>query len=675
MKTTPFYITTPIYYVNDEPHIGHAYSTIAVDVMARYEALRGRPTRFLTGLDEHGLKIERRAQEVGLPPQDFVDKMASPFKRAWDALDCRYDDFIRTTEERHKVRAQKIFERMREAGDIYLDEYEDWYCVGCESFKLERELLEGNLCPDHKRPCERIKERSYFFRLSKYGPKLLEFYEKNPQFVAPEGRFNEVKSFVAEGLRDLSVSRTSFDWGIPLPDDPDHVMYVWLDALTNYMTALGGPAEPGEAPLYDQFWAGNEGSIVHVVGKDILRFHAIYWPAFLMSAGLKLPTQIRAHGWLTINGEKMSKSLGNFIPPVPLAEQVGVDVLRYYLMREVGFGHDGDFSHKNLIARYNGELANGLGNLLNRILPFIEKHFDGAIPALASKGELEEGLIKKADEAAERSARFLDGGVPNRALDAIWEVVAKANWYVDQTEPWRLSKEEKLDELARVISIIALSLARISRMIAPFMPEKAAALRAQLGLDALEPAVGDDRWPLRALDEVAGRSIVRDAALFPRIDKNREAEILEALGVAEKAGEKSAKAPKKEKSGSKKAKLADEAPALPEPEGGYIEFDDFTKVDLRLGLIVRAERVPKSDKLLRLRVDLGEAEARQILAGIGEHYDPEAIVGRRVVVVANLAPRKMMGLTSQGMVLAVSDESGFATLTVDREIAPGTQVS
>lgn len=672
MKTTPFYITTPIYYVNDEPHIGHAYSTIAVDVMARYEALRGRPTRFLTGLDEHGLKIERRAQEVGLPPQDFVDKMAGPFKRAWDALGCRYDDFIRTTEERHKVRAQKIFERMRDAGDIYLDEYEDWYCVGCESFKLERELLEGNLCPDHKRPCERIRERSYFFKLSKYGPKLLEFYEANPQFVAPEGRFNEVKSFVAEGLRDLSVSRTSFDWGIPLPDDPDHVMYVWLDALTNYMTALGGPAARGEAPLYDEFWAASEGSIVHVVGKDILRFHAIYWPAFLMSAGLKLPTQIRAHGWLTINGEKMSKSLGNFIPPVPLAEKVGVDVLRYYLMREVGFGHDGDFSHKNLIARYNGELANGLGNLLNRILPFIEKHFEGKIPALKRATELEEGLMQKARESAEKSARFLDSGVPNRALDAIWEVVARANWYVDQTEPWRLSKEEKVEELARVIAVIAESLARISRMITPFMPEKAAALRAQLGLPALEPLVGEDRWPLGSLDDMTGRAIVRDAALFPRIDKKAEAELLESLGVAEKAASAAPPAPIKEK---KKAKLDDEAPALSEPEGGYIEFGDFEKVDLRLGLIVRAERVPKSDKLLRLRIDLGEEDARQILAGIGEHYEPESIVGRRVVVVANLAPRKMMGLTSQGMVLAVSDDSGFSTLTVDREIAAGNRVS
>lgn len=672
MKTTPFYITTPIYYVNDEPHIGHAYSTIAVDVMARYEALRGRPTRFLTGLDEHGLKIERRAQEVGLPPQEFVDKMAAPFREAWDALNCRYDDFIRTTEERHKLRAQKIFEKMRDAGDIYLDEYEDWYCVGCESFKLERELLEGNLCPDHKRPCERIRERSYFFRLSKYGPKLLEFYEANPHFVAPEGRFNEVKSFVAEGLHDLSVSRTSFDWGIPLPGDPEHVMYVWLDALTNYITALGGPAEPGQAPLYDRFWAESEGQIVHVVGKDILRFHAIYWPAFLMSAGLKLPTQIRAHGWLTINGEKMSKTLGNFIPPVPLAERVGVDVLRYYLMREVGFGHDGDFSHKNLIARYNGELANGLGNLLNRILPFVEKHFEGAIPALEGAGTLELGLREKVDESAAKAAKFLDAGVPNRALDAIWEAVAKANWYIDQTEPWRLSKEARTEELARVIAIIAETLGRISRMIAPFMPEKAAALRTQLGLHAIAPAEADDRWPLTSIDEVAGRKIQRGTALFPRIDKKAEAELLEALGVAPKPEKtEAAKSSKSEK----KAKLKDEAPELPAPEGGYIEFDDFTKVDLRLGLVVKAERVPKSDRLLRLRVDLGEGEPRQILAGIAEQYTPEAIVGRRVIVVANLAPRKLMGLTSQGMVLAVSDESGFATLTVDREIAPGTQVS
>ncbi len=664
----PFYITTPIYYVNDRPHIGHAYSTIATDVLTRFAKVRGRPTRFLTGLDEHGLKIERRARELGKEPQAFVDEMATPFQEAWKALNCQHDDFIRTTEPRHKERAQAIFQRMVEAGDVYEGEYEDWYCVGCESFKLERELLEGNVCPDHKKPCERIKEKSYFFRLSKYGPKLLEFYEAHPHFVAPQGRYNEVKSFVAEGLRDLSISRTSFKWGIPVPGAPEHVMYVWLDALTNYVTALGGPAEPGEAPLYDRFWANPESQVVHIVGKDILRFHAVYWPAFLMSAGLRLPSQIQAHGWLTINGEKMSKSLGNFLPPVPLAEAVGVDVLRYYLMREVGFGYDGDFSHKNLVARYNGELANGLGNLLNRILPFVEKHFGGVIQPLDEPGELEIELREAARKAAFEANRHLEEVLPHRALDAIWELVAFANRYVDRTEPWKLSKNGDERALARCTTAIIEALAAVSVMAWPFMPGKCDLLRAQIGLPPLEPEEGACMWPFEPRETVAGKKVVKGEALFPRIDAKAEAALLEKLGVkpAEPA------APKDE---APKAKLADEPSKLAEPEGGYITFDDFAKVDLRLGLVRSAEPVPKSDKLLRLKVDLGEAEPRQILAGIRQRYAPEAMVGRRVVVVANLAPRKLLGFTSQGMVLAVGDGDAFSVLGVEGEIAPGSRVS
>jgi methionyl-tRNA synthetase len=346
----PFYVTTPIYYVNDRPHIGTAYSTIAADVLTRYQRLRGRPGRFLTGLDEHGLKIARAAEAKGMSPQTFVDQMQAPFRDTWKLLDCEYDDFIRTSEPRHKQLVAALWERITERGDIYLGEYEDWYCVGCEMFYTEKDLLPGNICPVHQTPVERIKESSYFFRLSKYTQPLLDFYDAHPDFVKPAGRLNEVKSFVREGLRDLSLSRTSFTWGIPVPSDPKHVMYVWFDALTNYMSALGGPAQPGAAPLYDQFWPPS-GHAMHIVGKDILRQHAIYWPAFLLSAGIEPPTQVWAHGWLTVNGQKMSKSLGNFLAPEPLVDAFGVDALRYYLMRDIAFGQDGDFSHENLLAR------------------------------------------------------------------------------------------------------------------------------------------------------------------------------------------------------------------------------------------------------------------------------------------------------------------------------------
>ena len=350
----PFYVTTPIYYVNDRPHIGTAYSTIAADVLARYHRLRGRPTHFLTGVDEHGLKLDRAAQAAGKSPQQFVDGMAPPFLDAWKLLECTNDDFIRTTEPRHTKRAQALWRIIAERGDIYLGEYEDWYCVGCETYYAERDLIDGKLCPQHKRPLERIKESSYFFRLSKYTDRLLEFYDAHPDFVRPEGRFNEVRSFVREGLRDLSVSRTSFKWGIPVPGDSAHVMYVWFDALANYISALGAPASGGPAPLFDRLWPPN-GEVLHIVGKDILRFHAVFWPAFLFSAGIEPPTHVWAHGWLTVNGEKMSKTLGNFLPPTPLVEAFGADVLRYYLMRDVAFGQDGDFSHENLLQRYHGD--------------------------------------------------------------------------------------------------------------------------------------------------------------------------------------------------------------------------------------------------------------------------------------------------------------------------------
>ncbi|MFW6050364.1 MAG: methionine--tRNA ligase [Myxococcota bacterium] len=662
----PFYVTTPIYYVNDRPHIGHAYSTVAADVLHRYNAVRGRPTFFLTGLDEHGLKIERRARELELDPQEFVDRMARPFRDAWEILGCAHDEFIRTTEWRHKERVQHLWERLEAAGDIYLGDYEGWYCVGCEAYYTEKELDEGNVCPTHRKPVERIREQSYFFRLGNYTDRLLDFYDENPTFVQPEGRFNEVKSFVREGLKDLSVSRTSFRWGVPVPHAPEHVMYVWLDALTNYISALGGPAEPREAPLFDTFWPPGA-RVIHIVGKDILRFHAVYWPAFLMSAGIEPPTQIWAHGWLTVNGEKMSKSLGNFLPPEPLADAFGADVLRYYFMRDVAFGQDGDFNHRSLLARYHGELGNGLGNLLNRLVAsIVKKSLDGRVPAVdpAALQDEDRALIATAERAAAAAARHMDAIAPQRALEAVWELVGHANRYVDQTAPWTLAKEGKSDRLAQVAYTVLEALRWMSVMLWPVMPKKCDELRHQLGLPPLMPTERLDLWPSVWGGLRAGTATRPGQPLFPRFDAQQERAVLERLGVADASDDANDAARRAARTAAKAKK----------GNAGVISIDDVAKVDLRVGLVKEAEAVEKSDRLLRLTIDLGEEAPRQVLAGIKEHYRPEALVGRRVVVVANLEPRKMMGLESHGMVLAASDEGGLTVATVEGEIAPGSRV-
>jgi methionyl-tRNA synthetase len=664
----PFYVTTPIYYVNDKPHIGHAYSTVAADVLARYARLRGAPVRFLTGTDEHGQKIEESAQARGIDPQAFVDQMSPPFRKCFEELSCSFDDYIRTTEARHKERVQRLWKTMQERGDIYLGEYEGWYSVADEAYITEKELEE--LDPVTRSKVKRMSEPSYFFKLSEFGDRLMKLYEEHPDFVQPAGRFNEVKSFVREGLKDISMSRTSFKWGVEVPGDPDHVMWVWCDALTNYISALGGPADPGESPLFDQFW-GENARQVHIVGKDILRFHAIFWPAFLMSAGIAPPSQVWAHGWLTINGEKMSKRLGNFIPPTPLVEAFGPDVVRYYLSREVAFGQDGDFSHKNVLARYNGELANGLGNLLNRMVAsIVKKNLDGKVPARGEEQDVDVELRNKAADAAKRAAEHLDGIAPHRALDAIWELVAAANKYVDVTEPWKLAKQGPEERLRAVAYNTLEALRWLSVMVAPFMPGKAQGLREQLGLDALEPAVGTDRWPSEWGGLPPGTQTQPGQALFPRVDKKREAEILAGFGLDAEGKPKREGEPEKKK--SKKSKKPKDAGA----EDGFLKFDDFMKVELKIGLIKTAEAVKKSDKLIKLEIDLGEEKLRQVLAGIREHYQPEDMVGKRVVVVANLKPRKIMGVESQGMVLAAKDdEHGLSVLGIDKDIAPGTRVT
>jgi methionyl-tRNA synthetase len=670
-----FYVTTPIYYVNDRPHIGTAYSTIVADVLARYHRLRGEHTRFLTGLDEHGLKLERRAHELGMAPQAFVDSMVPPFRDAWTLLECQYDDFIRTTEPRHKDRAQALWQRCVESGDIYEADYEGLYCVGCEAYYTEKDLLEGRICPQHKRPVEALSERTYFFRLSAYTDKLLAFFDANPKFVQPEGRFNEVKSFVREGLKDISISRGSFSWGIPVPGDSKHVMYVWFDALINYLSALGGPVAPGEsAPLFEQFWAPNA-EVVHIVGKDILRFHAVYWPAFLLSAGLTPPTRIWAHGWLTVNGQKMSKSLGNFIPPAPIVEAVGADVLRYYLMRDVAFGQDGDFSHASLFARYHGELGNGLGNLLNRMVASIVKTgCGGRVPSidLAALTELDTQLIQRAESCAAQTATHLAAVQPSRALDTIFELVAAANKYVDQTEPWKLLKDPSSLRLDQVVYTVLEALRYLGVMLWPFMPDKCDQLLMQLGLPPLRPTVGSDLWPARWGELPAGIATRPDKALFPRFEKDEERALIDKL-APKVAVEQTPETSKPEAPKPAAAKSAAAGRDL--SEKAAVTIDDFSKLDLRVGEVRSAERVAKSDKLLRLQVDLGPLGVRQILAGIGKHYAPEDLVGKRIAVLANLPPRKMMGLESQGMVLAAGDGDVLSVMSPQQDVPLGSTIA
>jgi methionyl-tRNA synthetase len=634
----PFYVTTPIYYVNDRPHIGTAYSTIAADAFARYARIRGRRTRFLTGTDEHGQKIERRAKEQGKSPKEFVDAMAQPFRDAWKILGCSNDDFIRTTEPRHEALVQELWRRCEKSGDIYLGEYEGWYCVADEAFYTEKELVDGK--SPTGRPVERVKEPSYFFRLSKYTDILLAYYEKHPDFVRPEGRFNEVKSFVKEGLRDLSVSRTTFSWGIPVAGDEKHVMYVWFDALTNYISALGGP---NKAPLFDEFWEPNA-EVIHFVGKDILRFHAVYWPAFLLSAGLPPPTQIFAHGWLTVDGEKMSKSAGNFIAPEPIAEAIGADVLRYYLLREIALGQDGDFSHKNLLSRYQSDLGNGLGNLLQRIGAIVQRSLDGIVEAPKTLGDPETRLLELTTTKLAEIAKWFDTSAPNRALDAVWEIVIATNKFVDVSAPWTLAKENNKPRLSEVCFVVFDVLAKLSIALSPVLPTKADELRTALGLAPIA-TTGADQWAPAAPARF-DLSKTKLEPLFPRIDPDREKALLESW------------APKK-------------PVASGPPE---IAIDDFAKIALRVGVVLSAEKVPKSDKLLKLAVDLGEAQPRQVLAGIAKAYAPEALVGKRIVVVANLAPRKMMGLVSHGMVLCASEGDKLVAVEVGGDLPPGSTV-
>jgi methionyl-tRNA synthetase len=655
-----FYVTTPIYYVNDVPHLGTAYTTIIADALRRFHLLVGDETFMLTGTDEHGQKIERVAKEEGLDPKTFCDRISARFREAWPKLDIGYDRFIRTTDDDHEAFVKELWKTIEANGDLYEADYEDWYCVGCESYKTEKELEQpGNVCPLHKKPVERVKERTYFFKLSKWEKPLLDFYERHPQFIQPETRRNEVLSFVRSGLKDLSCSRTSFSWGIPVPGNPKHVMYVWFDALTNYRSALG------HSDL-TRFWAPNA-HVVHLVGKDILRFHAVFWPAFLLAAGYseaELPDVVYAHGFLTIDGQKMSKALRNAVDPLKIAEELGSDVLRYNLLRAVAFGQDGDFDHAQLLERYNADLGKNLGNLLSRVLGLCtkmteSKHTDD----VGDDGPTEQELGAAYKTCVTEARRAWVELAPHVALEQTFKLANAANAYVDRAAPWTEAKNGNTTRVNKILSRLLRVLEALSVMIWPAMPKKSDEMRAQLGLQPVRPGIGVDIWPLDMPSIRAGLALAPSGPLFPTFDEKAQAKILEKL------------APPKEAAPTKIQEKKGEKPEPANANGAGITYDDFTKVDLRVGLVKTCAKVPKKDKLLRLTVDVGEPEPRTIVAGLALSFTAEQLVGRKVVVVANLAPREFSkGLVSHGMLLATGASEQLILATVDGDAAPGSRL-
>ncbi|MBI4208909.1 MAG: methionine--tRNA ligase [Deltaproteobacteria bacterium] len=630
MSKNSFYVTTPIYYVNDRPHIGHAYTTVAADVLARFHRLEGEEVFFLTGTDEHGKKVEQAAQEQQLNAVELANNQVIEFKNLWSALSISNDAFIRTTEERHARAVRELWRRVAGKGEIYLGEYEDWYCTPCETYWTQMQLKDGR-CPDCGRPVEKLKEASYFFRLSRYQEKLLQFYKENPHFIQPESRRNEVIRFVESGLRDLSISRAGFHWGIPVPENPKHVVYVWFDALANYLTAIGFPKDSQKV---NKFWPAD----IHLVGKDILRFHAIYWPAFLMAAGLPLPKKIFAHGWWTVEGQKMSKSLRNVVNPLDLVARYGTDVTRYFLLREVPFGLDGDYSEKAIRERNNSDLANNLGNLVQRTLTLAQRNFPEGILKKGEPAESEQKIQSQGEAVLRQLRQDLSEVAFHKALIGIWGWVDSLNRYIDQIQPWFLAKDpNQRVRLETVLYTLLESLRFIAVTLFPFMPGAAQRLWKQLGVSQ---SIDTARWSELRWGELPEKLAWPDKLenLFPRMEAPMEEK--EEVAVVS--------------------------------QNSQIELSDFKKVELRTVKVLAAKRVPEADKLLELRVDAGEE--RTVVAGIATSYSPENLVGKTIVIVSNLKPRKLKGIESQGMVLAVGEAPNVKVLTVDGEVPPGTRV-
>ncbi len=632
-----FYITTPIYYVNDMPHIGHIYTTVMADIFARYKRLTGANVRFLTGTDEHGQKIEKAAADQGIEPIQLADRVVARYHGLWKTLAISNDDFIRTSEPRHKAGVAEIIRRITAAGDIYKGDYEGWYLAADEAFVPDSQVKDGHDI-ESGRPVERLSESSYFFKLSAYQDRLLEWYRSNPDCIKPRTRFNEVVSFVEGGLRDLSISRTSLKWGVPFPDDDEHVVYVWLDALTNYISALGFGSD--DESLYDGSWPAT----MHLVGKDILRFHCVYWPAFLMSAGLPLPKQIFGHGWWLRDEAKMSKSIGNVVRPDYLIERFGADALRFFLAREMTFGQDASFSDEAFLERFNADLANALGNTSSRTLSMTGRYLDGKVPAVCSDGPVPQAAAK----AIAGYLEHMEAAEPNRALESAWQLLKAIDVNIQEQQPWARAKEGDAGRGA-LISTLYVSLEGlrlISLMIEPFMPQIAEDLRRQLGISD-EPHNLGEATAWGGLAE--GTTIGKTEPLFPRVDIKA---YLKELQVDE---------------------TKEETPEAAETE--LLTIDQFFKTKLIVGTIREAENVPKSKKLVQLKVDLGEEKLRQLVAGIAEQYQAEDLVGRQIVVVANLKPAKLMGVESQGMLLAANVDGAAILLAPDNEVPPGTVVS
>ncbi len=657
-----FYITTPIYYVNAEPHIGSSYTTIMGDIIARYKRMMGYDVFYLTGTDEHGQKIEQAARQKGIEPKQLCDELAGKFKQLWKDLDITNDYFVRTTDESHVRTVQYFVSKMLENGDLYKGTYEGWYCVPCETYWNEDELEideHGHkICPSCKREVQLIKEENYFFKLSKYNESLLKLFTENPEFVEPDFRRNEMLKILESGLKDLSITRTTLKWGIPMPDDPQHVIYVWVDALINYVSAIG---YPDNLETFEKWWPAD----LHLIGKEINRFHSLIWPAMLMAVGLPLPKKVYAHGWLTVNGQKISKSLGNAIDPREYMNKYGNDVVRYYLARDVMFGRDGDFSEENLIKRLNSDLANDYGNLLHRTLAMIKKHFDSKVPEIKTLEDIDRKLLKEYEETQRTYIEFMEKYKITDAIDHLWQFISSLNKYFDETRPWTLAKEGKMERLGTVLAIVTENIMKVATLASPVMPNSSTEVYRRL---SMEPVFTDRA--LEGWNNLKGKSIIHGEPLFKKMEKIESEKMSTGVDKMEKLNNK----PEEEKKLEVK-EISDSKTENVVTTEELLDIDTFKRVDLRVAKVLEAERVQKSEKLVKLQIDLGELGKRQIVAGIAQYYSPEELVGKLIIVVANLKPAKLMGIESRGMLLAAKKDGQLKLLTVSGDIEPGAKIS